>query len=91
MSDGFEGPRIPPAGSPLERPKMSPPLVIRAARPPEPRGSGPPAIHPGFLEGLRHPGLLTGNYMRLPMATAVFHPRKEAALFGILASNVGGS
>jgi len=28
---------------------------------PEPRGSGPPAIHPGFFEGLRHPGLSPVN------------------------------
>ncbi|HBF39494.1 MAG TPA: hypothetical protein DDW50_19515 [Firmicutes bacterium] len=34
-------------------------------------------------------GLSTGNYMRRPKATAVFHPRKEAALFGVRASNDG--
>jgi hypothetical protein len=26
----------------------------------------------------------------LPLSTAVFHPGKVAALFGVLASNVGG-
>ena len=57
--------------------------------PPEPTDSGPPFIHPGFIEGLRHPGLSTGNYMRLPKATAVLHPCKEAALFGVL-PQIGG-
>ena len=42
--------------------------------PPKPTDFGLPFIHPGFLVGLRHPGLSTGNYMRLPTATAVIHP-----------------
>ena len=89
MNDGFEGPRISPAEVLLERPKMDPPLVKRAARPPEPTASGPPFINPGFLNVAAILGIVTGNYMRLPVATAVLHPCKEAALFGVLASNVG--
>ena len=54
-------------------------------RPPKPTDFGLPFIHPGFLVGRahfnarRHPGLSTGNYMRLPGATVVFHPRKNTA------------
>ena len=36
MNVDFEGPRISPAEFLLKRPKMEPPLVKRAARPPEP-------------------------------------------------------
>ena len=42
----------------------------RAARPPEPTASGPPFIHPGFVNVAAIPGIVTGNYMRLPGATA---------------------
>ncbi|HBF37020.1 MAG TPA: hypothetical protein DDW50_06835 [Firmicutes bacterium] len=38
--------------------------------PPEPTASGPPFIHPGFLNAAAIPGILTGNYMRLWRATA---------------------
>lgn len=44
--------------------------------------------HPGFLVSLRRPGLSTGNYIRLPVATArlVIQAEKtfciKAALFG---------
>ena len=44
-------------------------------------------IPPGFLGVFAFPGLSTGNYMMLPTATAVFHPRKEASqdpLHGVL-------
>jgi hypothetical protein len=52
--------------------------------PPGTKFPGLSFIHPGFLEGLRRPGLSAGNYMRLPVATAVLHPYKEASLFGVL-------
>ena len=46
-------------------------------RPPEPRSSGPPAIPPGFLNAAAIRGILTGNYIRLSGATAVFRPEKK--------------
>ena len=57
--------------------------------PPGTKFPGLSFIHPGFVNVAAIPGILTGNYMRLPVATAVLHPCKEAALFGVLASNVG--
>jgi hypothetical protein len=42
--------------------------------PPEPTDSGPPFIRPGFLNVAAILGILTGYYMRLSMAAAVFHP-----------------
>ena len=59
-------------------------------RPPKPTDFGLPFIHPGFLVGFRHPGLSTGDYVRLSGATAVLHPCKEAALFDVVSQMSGG-
>ena len=65
-------------------------------KPPEPTASGPPFIHPGFVNVAAILGIVTGNYMRLSGAgprglktSRVLHPCKEAALFGFRASNIG--
>jgi len=48
MDGGFDGPRIPPAGSLSVRTESDQRIA-------DTHGFGLPFIHPGFLEGLRHP------------------------------------
>jgi hypothetical protein len=78
MNADFACPRIPPAGLLLPRPKSN----QKAAGNQVSRSLS--FIHPGFLNVAAIHGILTDNYMRLPGASAVFHPRKEASLFGVL-------
>ena len=77
MNADFYCPRIPPAGILLERPKS----IQKAA---ETYGFRSSLYSSRVLIGLRHPGLSTGNYMRLPGATAVIHPCIEASLVFLL-------
>jgi hypothetical protein len=53
-------------------------------KPPKPTDFGLPFIHPGFLNVAAIHGNLTRNYIRLPMATAILHPCKEAVPASIL-------
>ncbi len=71
MNDDFDGPRISPAEFLSERPERN----QRAAT--EPMVPGPSFIHPGFWWVFAILGLSIGNYMRLPVATAVFRPEKK--------------
>jgi hypothetical protein len=48
-------------------------------------------IHPGCLEGLRHPGLLTGNLVEASDGDRRFSSRKRGGAFRRRASNVGES
>lgn len=50
---------------------------------------GPSFIHPGFLEGLRHPGLSTGNFSVPSASDRRFSSGKGAALFGIVPQMAG--
>ncbi len=77
MNADYYCPWIPPAGILLERPKS----IQKAA---ETYGFRSSLYSSRVLIGLRHPGLSTGNYMSLSMATAILHPCKEAVPASLL-------
>ena len=82
MNDQYCGPRISPAEVLLERPK-------RTQKAAETYGFRTSLYSSGVVNAAAIPGIVTVNYMRLPVATAVLHPCKEAALFDIVSQMAG--
>jgi hypothetical protein len=65
------GPTVPSAGNFLNDQKVT-------KKSSETYGSEPPFIHPGFLVGLRHPGLLTANGVYASEADRCFSSKKRS-------------